>query len=190
MRRHRGVSRTALALTWLVATAILLIWSSSAPLVRGASSTTESGDNFSTDKPSYIGNATIIVSGVLMESADNDVTITIMNPSGVQVAVADQTTDADNGGFTVAFKAGGQTWTEGGTYAVTVVFVANAQQTFSMNTTFSYSPLQSATTTGSVSSSTESTTTPGFPLEATGLVAIAAVAVVALSILLRRKGRA
>ncbi len=90
----------------LIATVLLATGSaiSMGHTASAATVTTEPGDAITTDRSNYTGNETIVVSGNVNEAKDLSVTVTITAPSGGRMATADETTDEDTGGFTVAFR--------------------------------------------------------------------------------------
>lgn len=147
-------------------------------VASGATTTPTSDVEINTDKPSYNGNATIIVSGVVPEAKEYDVTVTITSPGGAVIATAGQTTDEDSGEFTVSFTAGGVTWGTAGNYTATVIFPG---QTFiTGSTTFAYTPLSvsSSQSSKSLTSSQSSSASPAATTLASQptIVALAAAA--------------
>lgn len=180
---------SALSKPVLVMFLLLLILPFGFPSGYGQSNTqqqsSESGASVYTDRPSYTGNATIVVSGVVPQAKDFDVTVTIKSPSGVSVATADQTADEDTGGFTVAIKAGGQAWSEDGMYTATVVFFPSQRAIVSASAPFNYATSPRTPTTTASGEATKMAPNP--LLIGSGLlIVIVAVALVLVMFVLRR----
>jgi hypothetical protein len=158
------------------------------PTVSAATVNYPSDVTISTDKPSYVGNATIYVSGVVPEAKEFDVTVTIASPGHAVITTAGQTTDEDTGGFTVSFSAGGATWSQAGAYVATVIFPG--QVFISANTTFKYAPVRVTSSQSSTTSVQATNPSAALPIASIAVAAaiILAVGFVAFRMRSRRGG--
>ncbi len=163
-------------------------------VVRGATVTTSTTTNafpVSTDTPSYVGNATIVVSGV-DASANGGISIVIANPKNN--AVASQNVGvAQNGSFSATFLARWPVWNESGVYRVTVVapiadFVGTPPTSY---TSFNYTAVQPTSTgTSSTATSPNGAGDNGSSIPSIlGVVGVIVVAVALVGFMLRSRGR-
>lgn len=139
------------------------------PVVHAESTTTTPLLTIYTDKPSYSGNSTVIVSGAAPEAKEIDVNVAISNPGGSRIASTDQETDQAGGGFTVTFRTGGKGWESTGVYLVTVAYITGSE-VVSENTTFSY-------TAPAVTSSSRAQQGSSFSSISSGVVILDALAI-------------
>jgi hypothetical protein len=190
MSRSRAVLVSVLALAFLLA-------------AQGATAQTAYTLKVSTDTASYVSGQTIKISGSVSPAPgpSTGVTLKVINPSGMVVAVGEANVGASSGTYNYSLVAGGSSsWTTG-TYMVNATWGAYPPQIYA-KTTFSYSPTAVTTTTSSTTSSTttstsstttSSTTTsssggggvPVFPFE--GVLTIFVVAVVVTAYLVARR---
>jgi hypothetical protein len=162
-------------------------------VVSGAttnSSTTANPFPVSTDKPSYVGSATIVLSGV-DPSASGGISVLIANPRNVPIA-SQNVGVAQNGSFSAAFQASWPTWNESGVYRVTVIapipdFVGAQPTSYAY---FNYTAVP-PTSTGTSTTSTISDGNDGASSIASilGVVGVIVVAVAIVGFMLRSRGR-
>jgi hypothetical protein len=108
-------------------------------------STVSSDFHVSSDQPSYVGNATIVIQG-MAPSNYNAVTLVIVNPVGLAVFSAPVVINNDET-FNAMIKAGGQGWNSSGVYDVTATLQSEDQPIFT-GTKFNYTAIGSDVVAG------------------------------------------
>src|SRR2546425_3826865 len=115
-----------------------------------------------TDKPSYSGSDTIMITGTITPAPQPNATsafVTVMNPNGKVVAPSPAQV-GNNGKFHYTFGAGGTSNWISGTYTVNASWSGSVDtKPIWKTTTFAYSPLASTTTTSTTTTTTNTTST-------------------------------
>jgi hypothetical protein len=164
-------------------------------VVSGATTTSTTTNAFpvSTDKPSYVGSATIVVSGV-DASANGGISIVINNPRNAPVT-SQNVGVAQNGSFSATFQATWPIWNVSGVYRVTVIapiadFVGAPPTSY---VSFNYTAVATTSSTASSTTSSSGTGTGGGDSSSTAsilvVVLIIVVAVGLVGFMLRSRGR-
>src|SRR3989449_7033090 len=114
-----------------------------------------------TDKPSYSGSDTIMITGTITPAPQPNATsafVTVINPNGKPVAPSPANV-GNNGAFHYTFAAGGTSNWISGTYTVNASWSGSvSMKPIWKTTTFTYAPVASTTTTSTTTTSTTSTT--------------------------------
>jgi len=157
-----------------------------------SSTTTANAFLLTTDKSSYVGNATIVVSGV-DPSANGGIAIAITNPKNL--AVASQNVGVtQNGSFSATFLARWPVWNESGVYRVTAIapiadFVGNQPTSYAY---FNYTAVPPASTGTSTTATSPNGAGDGGASSIEGILGVVAVIVIAVAVvglMLRSRGR-
>ncbi len=158
-----------------------------AATTSSTSSSTTNPFPLKTDKSSYTGNATIIVSGTLAGTnvtGASDVAVYVYNPRNVQMTVQNVGVQ-NNESFSEPIQAGGPSWNVSGTYQVAVEtdipdFTGVPPTSY---TTFQYTYVPpSTTTTSSTSLVSVSTSNPGSGITLLSILPVLVVLVLAIGV--------
>jgi len=199
--RARKTAPARLALLGRVLVGLMLVTGVSvamlgqATVAHGATTSTSTTQSYfvTTDKQSYTGNATILVSGVAPSFASG-IGVQILQPKGTVVA-DNSVGPAQNSSFTTSFQAGGPGWNVTGKYYVlcTAAIPDSIAAPTTFNATFEYTAVATTTSTSTstvTSSSQTSTSGGGLSIGSVLPIVVAVVVVVALmGFLLRSRGR-